>query len=94
MRKKRVTHTPEFKAKVALEAIKETSTIAELSRRYRLHANQVYTWKRQLLAEASHLLSKSEDSTDWVDRESELLKKIGELTVERDFLSKGLERYR
>ena len=70
MKKTRAKHSPEFKAKVALAAVQEQETVAAISRRYKVHANQIYKWKQ------------------------ELLQKIGELTVERDFLSNGLGRIR
>ena len=56
MKRKRRNHSPEFKAKVALEAAREEKTIAELAREYGVHANQVGAWKRQLLAASSHAL--------------------------------------
>ena len=49
MKKPRKKHSPEFKAKVALEAVREQVTVAEISRKYKVHANVVYKWKRQLL---------------------------------------------
>lgn len=93
MKGKRTKHNGSFKAKVALEAIREQETIAELSRRYKVHANQIYQWKRQLLENVERAFETEAVSVgDAAERESELLKKIGELTVERDFLSRGLGR--
>lgn len=93
MKKQRTKHSPAFKAKVALEAVREEGTIAELSRRHKVHANQIYKWKRQLLENLERAFenegSKGEESPG---REAELLQKIGELTMERDFLSRGLGR--
>jgi transposase len=89
----RRNHSLAFKAKVALEALREQETVAEIARRYRLHANVVTNWKRQL-AENVERVFEAGGSHDEAERESELLKKIGELTVERDFLSRGLGRLR
>ena len=92
MKSTRTRHTPEFKAKVALSAIREEDTVPALSKRYGLHANQIYKWKREFLENAARAFSSGDDKTNNADREAELLKKIGELTVERDFLAKGLGR--
>ena len=95
-KKTRTKHSAAFKAKVALEAIQEHQTIAELARRYKVHANQIYKWKREFLANAERVFEREDGSagSDATTREAELLQKIGELTVERDFLSRGLGRSR
>jgi transposase len=90
----RTRHSPAFKAKVALEAVREQHTVPELSRRYGVHANQIYKWKKQFLENAAAVFERDQEVSAGTDREDELLKKIGELTVERDFLSRGLERRR
>lgn len=89
----RRNHSPAFKAKVALEALREQETVAEIARRYGLHANVVANWKRQLAENVQRVFETGGDP-DGAERESELLKKIGELTVERDFLARGLGRLR
>ena len=93
MKKNRRNHAPAFKAKVALEAAKDERTIAELSREYGVHVNQIRAWKRQLLDGAVDVFeSGSEKRRDQDEVVKDLHAKIGELTVERDFLSSKLER--
>lgn len=88
----RAKHNPAFKAKVALETLREQQSVAEIARRHGLHANQVYTWKREFVEGAAAVFERGGDTAQSAstEREDQLLKKIGELTVERDFLSRGL----
>jgi transposase len=95
MKKTRTKHSAGFKAKVALSALREQETVPELARRHKIHANQIYKWKRQLQENIAKAFESEESGHgDATSRESELLQKIGELTVERDFLSQGLGRFR
>jgi transposase len=96
MKNTRNKHSATFKAKVALEAVREQHTVPELARRYNVHTSQIYKWKAQFLEQAARVFeSESEPrNSGSSEREQELLQKIGELTVERDFLSGGLGRLR
>ena len=78
-----------FKAKIALEAVREVATVSDLALRYGLHPNQIYGWKRQLIENAAKLFASGESNGADRDAEvQELYAKIGQLTVERDFLSR------
>ena len=86
--------TAEFKARVALEALRGDKTIQELAAKHKVHPNQVSTWKRQAVDGLGEVFSNGVDRVRR-DHESEihgLHAKIGELTVERDFLAGGLKR--
>ncbi len=86
--------TADFKARVALDALRGDKTIQEIAARHKVHPNQVSTWKRQAMDGLGAVFSNGADRADR-DHESEvrdLHAKIGELTVERDFLARGLKR--
>ncbi len=91
MSKKRRTHSPGFKAKVALAAIKGDETLSELARRYQINANLIVKWKKLLLETSGEVFASGKGLAP--DRESEIKSlhaKIGEITMEIDFLSKAL----
>jgi transposase len=94
MKDTRTRHSAAFKTKVALEAIREQYTAPEIARRHCVHVNLVYKWKKQFLDRASSVFQLETSDAASSEREDQLLKKIGELTVERDFLSNGLSRCR
>ncbi len=93
MSRKRRTHLPDFKAKVALAAIKGDETLSELARRYQINANLIVKWKKLLLENSGEVFASGKGLAP--DRESEIKSlhaKIGEITMEIDFLSKALGR--
>ena len=91
MKRRYRNHRPAFKAKVALEAAKEEKTTAELAQEFGVHSSQIAAWKKQLLSNASELFENRADKKRNKDIEiKDLHAKIGELVLERDFLSKGL----
>ena len=87
-------YSPEFKARVALEASQEQDTLAQIGHRYHVHPVLVGQWKKQLLERAAEAFRRDKSMDDADRVHDELLKKIGELTVERDFLARGLRRSR
>jgi len=93
MRRKRRTHKPEFKAKVALAALQGDLTMAEIMKRFDVHANQVTDWKKQLLSSAPEVFGRTTSNKEESEEEVQVLHaKIGQLTMENDFLERGLER--
>jgi transposase len=95
MKQKRKQHSDRFKAKVALEAIKEEITLAEISHKYGIHSTQIQRWKRLAIDLLPEIFSKSADQVarDADKEKDELYKHIGQLKVELDWLKKksGLE---
>ena len=92
MRKK---HEAGFKAKVALEAIRGEKTMSELSSEYGVHANQISTWKQELLRRAGEIFSKpGKTNNEPEEKADKLYKSIGELKVENDWLKKKLDLLR
>lgn len=88
---KRQQYSSSFKAKVALEAIREEGTLSQLSAKYHVHANVISKWKARALQGFENLFSdKAQSFCGGEDhRIKDLHAKIGELTIERDFLSQA-----
>jgi transposase len=86
----------EFKAKVALEAIRGEQTIQDLASRYELHPNMITNWKRQAIDNMASVFSGTAERGSKADDDqiNNLHAKIGQLTVERDFLAKAFGRCR
>ena len=94
MTKNRRKHSPSFKARVALEALKGDETIAELANRFEVHPSQIRKWKQSLAEDAAGIFGddqaqKKKDDANLVAR---LYQQIGQLKVERDFLDNALGR--
>jgi transposase len=89
---KRRQFSAQFKATVALEAIRGELTMAEIAKKYEVHPNMIAGWKRRLTDEAAGLFARGKGERDRASeaRIQELHAKIGQLTVEADFLKKGL----
>jgi len=87
----RRNHSPAFKAKVALAAIKGEKTVAELAQQFDVHANQIGDWRKQLLEGAANVFGGAEKSEPTVAVKT-LHAKIGELSLENDFLASALTK--
>jgi transposase-like protein len=92
MKKRATKYEAVFKAKVALAAVREEETVPALAKRYGVHPSQVFKWKKQMLDNATAVFGPSGAVVDDTAQVGELLKKVGELTMERDFLARGLRR--
>lgn len=92
MKSKRRKFSATFKAKVAIEALKERESLSELSRKFELHPNVISKWKKEFLEHADQVFGdKKSDPDPEVDIEK-LYAKIGQLEIERDFLKKSLKK--
>ncbi len=92
MRRKRRNHSPVFKAKVAFAALKGERTLAQLASDYDVHVNQIQTWRNQLKENMASLFDTGLEQRKDQEAEVKLLQaKIGQLTMENDFLATVLK---
>lgn len=93
MRRNRRKFSPQFKAEVAIEALKERETIAELAQRYELHANQISQWKKEFLENSTSVFEQKGARNETPSVDTDLLYgKIGRLEMENEFLKKNLKK--
>ena len=87
---KRKKYSASFKARVALEAYKGEKTMAELSSQFKVHANQISKWKKQLIENSPELFSslRNKKTEEASEKEAELYQQIGQLKVELDWFKK------
>lgn len=92
MKKTRRKFTGAFKAKVAIEALKERQSLAELSKHFEVHPNIISKWKKEFLENSSHIFDQRSKETEKEIDIDKLYAKIGQLEIENDFLKKNLRK--
>ena len=93
MARRRKARDSAFKARVALEAVKERETVSELAKRFQVHPTQIHEWKRRLLEQASAAFEKEGAKPAEAVDPGELYEQIGRLKVELEFLKKKAAQF-
>jgi len=90
-RRSRRNHSPAFQAKVAVAAVRGERTLAELAEQFDVHPHQIQDWKKQLITKADHVFGAGlAVAATQEQRQQQLHAKIGQLTMEKDFLAHAL----
>ena len=92
MKRTRRTFSAAFKAKVAIEAIKERETMSELAKRFEIHPNMITKWKHEFMERSPEIFEKPAPEVIQEEVTDKLFVKIGQLEVENDFLKKSLRK--
>ena len=90
MKRSKRKFSAKFKAQVAIEALKERETLAELSKRFEVHSNMISKWKQEFIERGSEIFEKAPQEKNDEKEQEKLFTKIGQLEMERDFLKKSL----
>jgi transposase len=88
MKRERRNFSSAFKAQVAIEALKERETLAELSKRFEVHPNMISKWKQEFVERSSEIFSTKAPQENFEAEKERLFAKIGQLEMERDWLKK------
>jgi transposase-like protein len=92
MKRTRRKFTGAFKAKVAIEALKERESLAELSKHYEVHPNIITKWKKEFLENSAYVFDQQSKETEKEIDIEKLYAKIGQLEIENDYLKKNLRK--
>jgi transposase len=92
MKKERRKFSAAFKAQVAIEALKERESLAELSKRFDIHPNMISKWKQEFIEQSTEIFSSKAPEENFEAEKERLFAKIGQLEMERDWLKKISKR--
>jgi transposase len=88
MKQTRKRYSPDFKARVVIEALKERETMSELMSKFKVHSNLINRWKQEFISRSAEIFSTKPPDEDFEKEREKLYAKIGELEMEKDWLKK------